>query len=233
MTEDLPAVGREAHDSLDAELYPDLVESGGLALAMRAAAGRQSIDLGPIHTQSGDGLFTTAELESTRGPVTISLGSEERFFSVTMSHEFQWAEGSTTDLDQVVAVIAGWQGGMGLRELSRRFPFVHPETLALAYEDGRHLEVQWAFVLGAPNLEIAMPVLRAAHANPRLRGLFPGTSHRAVVTFDRDYANRRAGTIQISLQPEGTLTVEDVDRPDSARTVAAVDEAIELAASYV
>lgn len=112
--------------ALGVRLYPDLVEPGGLAPALAAAAARHQLDLGQVTApDQGRARFTCAEVSCPQGVVCVGLGSQARYFMINLrvAGEVQ-AHGDATDLVQVAQVAAAWRVGATIAELTARFPFM-------------------------------------------------------------------------------------------------------------
>lgn len=218
---------------LPADLYPDVVEMGGLAPALRTAAGRAGVDLGDISAPPWPDPFTTVYLSSSRGSIGVVAEPSERRFDVGFSARgHNWAQGSTADLAEVVGAVHAWREGAKLRELAARFPFMRYDRMAQAYEDGKPVEVRWDDLLSDPELDAIRPLLRAAHAHPRLRPLFPSVSHLTLAWFLRGLPSQADGAVQVLLTPEGGYRV-NATWDQIERVAGSVDEAVELAASLL
>jgi hypothetical protein len=116
-------------DALNAETYPDLIEAGGLAAALRQVAHAEHLDLGEIKVQNewGRSAFTTARLTADRGAMAVLLGGDSHRFSISAGQPFRdpgWVSGSTPDLAEAARMLAAWRAGVKLRELTARFPFL-------------------------------------------------------------------------------------------------------------
>ncbi|MFE3142179.1 DUF6193 family natural product biosynthesis protein [Streptomyces scopuliridis] len=224
-------------DVLDGRLYPDLIQRGGLAPAMSRLAHEHGIVLGEIRTRpgrNGGGLFNAAEVDSDRGVISVLLGSEERRFSLSVFEEGvrEWAAGATGDLLDAVKVAEAWRNGTGLEELTGLFPFMTTTPLALAYESGDPVATQWDRLLGHDEYVRERPLLRRAHANSRLRPLFPVISH-GTLRLSLDSRDRTAEEIWISPLANGVFRVESTRRTEPKPEVGSMDDAIEVAASYL
>jgi len=217
---------------VDSSLYPDIVEKGGLAGALADAARADGIDLGRLTVPAGPDGYTNAVMDSDRGRIGVGIGADRRIFAVTISNGvFVWASGVTPDLREVVRMTHRWQAGATLRDLHGRFPFMTYSRLAQGYEDGNPVEVQWDQLLRSPDLTLIRPVLEAAHADERLRQLFPSVTHFTLARFELDHLDRRAGEVWIELTAGGY----DVGSPwvENPVRVAAVAEAIAAAVAQL
>jgi hypothetical protein len=223
----------QVSEVLDAGLYPDLVESGGLAPALRAGAADAHIDLGEIETEPLTGRFNSAAIGSGRGTIRILLGAEVRKFSISIGGDVHlWASGGTADLDAVVSTAEAWRGGVTLDELVARFPFMSTSALARGYERGDPVGVQWSLLLGDDGLAEVRELLRAVHSNDRLRKLMPYVSH-GTLRLANDPWDRAMGEVWISPLPSGTYRVLSTGSSESRKQVGSLEEALEPLLSYL
>jgi hypothetical protein len=217
---------------LDAALYPDVIELGGLPSALRTLAGRRGVDLGDVSAAPGYGPFDAARLNSDRGGIGVVLSPDERRFTVQMSGGgHPWAYGSTDDLTTVVEVAGAWRAGATLRELGARFPFMQYDRMAQAYEEGDQVAARWDHLLHDPDLDTVRPVLRAAHADARLRELFPSVSHLTLVRLV-DSVEAAGGEVRIRRSPRGTYLV-DASWDETPRDTGTTEEAVAAAVALL
>ncbi|MEU6426622.1 DUF6193 family natural product biosynthesis protein [Microbispora sp. NPDC046973] len=217
---------------VNGSLYPDLLRDGGLASAMRRLASRGRWDLGRIETDVGPARFVSATMSSDRGRIAILLGAEKRFFSIRISHlGHVWASGATDDLAAVTGVADAWRKGATLDELVHRFPFMHTNALALAFERGDPIPTQWDELLGHPELVHVRPLLNAAHSDERLRALFPYVSHGTLRLY-RDVRDTSLGELRLVPLPSGGFRVEATWN-DSTGEADSLPEAVRLARSFL
>jgi hypothetical protein len=157
--------------------YADIVERGGLRVAVLDLARENGIDLGV--TVAADATagepWNVAQFPSPRGTMRILLGHGVRRFSFTLdsNHTHVWASGSTGDLAEGVAMMAYWREGAKLAELAECFPFMEFRRLSQAYEDGNPVETQWDILTGDDTFLAYRPLLLALRADPELRLTFP------------------------------------------------------------
>ncbi|MCT9006697.1 DUF6193 family natural product biosynthesis protein [Streptomyces rhizosphaerihabitans] len=166
----------------DSALYPDVAAAGSLAAALAQCAAENGLDLGEVRSSLDRPSLIHAGVAS-RNPrldhFNVNLGSEERVFLVAA-----WGEGvnltcgSTEDLKALAKAAAAWYEGVPLAELHAAAPFLEVGTLAAAHERGPEHAVaeKWRGYL-EPGLSVDLDLIRAAYAEPRLRALFPFTSH--------------------------------------------------------
>ncbi|MFF3850603.1 DUF6193 family natural product biosynthesis protein [Streptomyces sp. NPDC002328] len=214
---------------LNGDLYPDLIRLGGLASAMSHTARTDSVDLGEIRTEPGrrgHGRFTAAALPADRGTVSVCLGADERWFSITIADDAHvWTTGGTDDLHQLVGVTDAWRRGATLRELHDRFPFMSCTAMAQAYEDGTPVVAQWERLLAHEEYVAERPLLRAAHAEPRLRTLFPVLSHGSLI-LSRDPYDRTSEEFRIIPRTDGGYRVGSTNPNGSEHEVTSLEEAL-------
>jgi hypothetical protein len=201
----------------DAECYPDLVESGTLAHALRRVAEECGVDLGEIRPgEQGSDVYRRARLEAGRGPIWVKTALHKRNFLISLTNSaggaggWGWPEGGTASLDEVVEVVAAWQGGIQLIPFGERFPFMRFSRMAVASERGTLVETAWDIVL-TENLEEEgyaryREMAVALHSDPRLRRLFPFFSH-VTLRLKLDPYNLETGGIYVDLQDDGRYSV--------------------------
>jgi hypothetical protein len=94
--------------------------------------------------------------------------------------------GSTQDFRAVVHAAVAWRNGLVLHEIQAAALFVKISEVAFAHERGPAdaVDLQWRQLqqrAEAEDPEQLLPLVRAAAAEPRLRQLFPFTSHWALL----------------------------------------------------
>jgi hypothetical protein len=214
------------------ELYPEIIQHGGLALALAEAAHHAGLDLGAITVPAGANGYANVLVPAGRGFVGVFLGAQERVFTVHITVESRpWATGGTTDLTEAVRVADFWRSGTTLRELHERFPFMTYTRLAEGYEAGNAVEVQWQELLEWDALELVRPLLVAARANDRLGRMFPTVTMFTLVRFAFDDTDH-VGVVRVRLVRDGRYQVES-SQEDSPRIVDTVEEAVAAAAELV
>jgi hypothetical protein len=166
-------------------LYPEVAAAGSLAAALSQCAAKHALDLGDVRSSSDGSSLTFAWVASSNPRLdgfSVNLGSVERVFIVAaVGRGVTLTRGSTDDLEQVAEAAAAWHDGVALVELQAAAPFLEVSALALAHERGPEYAVaeKWRVYLEEdPYVDLEM--MRAAYAEPRLRALFPYTSHRAL-----------------------------------------------------
>ncbi|MCX4550137.1 MULTISPECIES: DUF6193 family natural product biosynthesis protein [unclassified Streptomyces] len=215
---------------LDASLYPDLIQLGGLVPAMVHVAEMAEIDLPSIRpqSQSGRARFSTARLESTDCVVLILLGLDERWFSISIECDgHPWASGGTDDLMTAVRVANSRHEGASLSEIGRKFPFMHHSELAQAYESGDPVKTQWRLLLSDSDFHSSRPLLQEIHSNDQLRALFPFFSH-GVLRLAKDHSDRTAGEIWITPLPDSRYRIKLTNSDTADREAKSIQQTIEI-----
>lgn len=162
------------------ELYPDLIEQGGLANALQAALRKIGSSLSVSELDKSIRFIVYAHVESGERFSQIYIGSRTRMFSFDFwNRGVCLADGATPEILEVAGSIDKWiASGCSTGELASAFRFVHVKPTAAAYERGAEVEVRWREYLaslGDRFPELTAFVIAAA-AEPRLRQLFPFTS---------------------------------------------------------
>ncbi|MGW6284513.1 DUF6193 family natural product biosynthesis protein [Streptomyces sp. NPDC055107] len=173
----------------DPELYPDVAAAGSLRAALAQCAAENNLDVGEVHSPSDGSSLIRAEITSRNSRLdrfSVDLGSAERVFLIAAwGQGVNLTNGSTSDLAELAEAAAAWHSGITLAELRTAAPFLMVGPLALAHERGPEHAVaeKWRRYL-TPDLYEDLEMFHAAHAEPRLRVLFPFTSH-GVLVFSR------------------------------------------------
>ncbi|MFC7246117.1 DUF6193 family natural product biosynthesis protein [Catellatospora aurea] len=166
------------------ELYADVAAHGSLAAALQAVATASGVSVAVVADER-QSLFnaTIASAAPHRRPLGVSAGAAKRVWSVNgWSQGISTISGSTTDLAEVVKAALAWSDGATLREIQRAAPFVEVTARGEAAESGPEHVVtgEWEWLLRDAD-EADWPdyraLITAAHAEPRLRRLYPYTSH--------------------------------------------------------
>jgi Family of unknown function (DUF6193) len=179
------------------ELYTDLQAAGSLSAALGQVAAELGLDVGDIRPNRHHPLLFAdigGAPQSHRAPITITCAAPIRSFMIDgWSRGAHLISGGTTDLRELVRAAAMWRTGAALAEIRRACPWIEVSELAFAHERGPAdaVAVQWEHVraqmrepMGDQPFELGIRVADAAYAEPRLRRLFPYTSHW-VLCFSR------------------------------------------------
>jgi Family of unknown function (DUF6193) len=170
------------------ELYPDLVEQGGLADALQAALNKIGSSLSVSELDKSVPFVVHARIESGYRFSQIYIGAKTRMFSFDFwDRGVYLAHGATPEILEMTRSIDKWiASGSSTTELATAFRFVRVEPNATAYELGEEVEMRWRNYLAS--LSESFPELNAfvnaAAAEPKLRQLFPFTS-MSVFCFSR------------------------------------------------
>ena len=165
------------------KLYPDLIEKGGLVLALQSAF----VEIkSPVEVKEHNldlpfgGFPVYARVESNNRFSQVYIGSEQRMFSFDFwRNGVALGNGYTSSLIELAHVLHEWiETEINLTELSKKFPFVTTDEKAEYFEQGREVEWKWQecqryIPKSFPEL---VPFLNEASRNPVLRQLFPFTS---------------------------------------------------------
>lgn len=220
-------------DVINPGLYPEILEFGSLSSAMTVEANRSGLGLGRVCGQSetGPGLISTAQVDSSRGRVLVWLDESTRtFFVGIQERRFVWAEGATGDLAALVAASAAWRNGMLVGEFAERFSFMVLTRLAKAREAGDPISTQWDWLLNSDVFEEERPLVEATHADTRFHRLFPNLSH-GTLRLSTNLGVQGCREIHITPLGGGLYRVEDTVLPDSTSTVDSLTEAVVVAAA--
>ncbi|WP_238011395.1 DUF6193 family natural product biosynthesis protein [Dactylosporangium sp. AC04546] len=168
-----------------ADLYPDVAAMGSLAAALQAVAVDRGLSLGEVVVHQREPLRYASVLSTTplREPLEVGAGHIERRWSINGWGQGIWlVSGTTQDLVEVVRAAQGWRDGTSLHDIRRSVPFVELTQLAEAAEQGpaQVVAAQWQW-LRQDAEDASWPEYRAlveaAYAEPKLRQLYPYTSH--------------------------------------------------------
>ncbi|MFF3226012.1 DUF6193 family natural product biosynthesis protein [Nocardia suismassiliense] len=162
-------------------LYPEIAQAGSLRAAMQAEFDNVGYSLTASLTSSPGWWDCATRVGDDRRHVTTVLTSEVRWFTMEFwERGVMMAHGKTAELAASAAAINLWQTGSRLRELRAAFPFVRFGELAEAYEQGDPVETHWKSYRRTQVPYIDHDLIEAAYAQPRLRVLFPYTSHETL-----------------------------------------------------
>jgi hypothetical protein len=160
------------------ELYPDLIERGGLAKALQAAMRNVGSVLSVEEFDMPAPVF--ARVESGERLSQIYIAAKARMFVFDFwNRGVCLAHGITPDIDDTARAIDKWGASQcSTGELASAFRFVEVSSAAAVYERGEEVEMVWQEYLAAPSARFPglMAFIVAAAAEPKLRQLFPFTS---------------------------------------------------------
>ncbi|WP_435612096.1 DUF6193 family natural product biosynthesis protein [Streptomyces sp. bgisy159] len=217
------------------DLYPEIRDAGSLSSAMAEVADKVGLDLAGVCSQSegGSGVISTAQVDSSRGKILVWLDESTRTFFVGVQEgRFVWAEGATDDLAALVAASVAWRDGMSVGEFAENFPFMVLTRLAREREAGDPVRAQWDWLLNSEIFEDERPLVEAAHAEYRLRRLFPNLSH-GTLRLSANFGVQGSREIHIKPLDSGRYRVEDTSVPGSSFVAGGLMEAVVSAAEFL
>ncbi|WP_171114764.1 DUF6193 family natural product biosynthesis protein [Streptomyces sp. Z423-1] len=195
---------------MDSDFYPDVVEAGGLAAALERTAADLRVPL--VVVPSGAGTPDSVGIASTapgRLPLEVIARPDSRAFQlVGRAGDVDIATGATRELRDVIAAGAAWGAGTAVPQMREALPFLWFDPIAEAHERGPAAAVaaQWDLLrekaAGTPSFPEFGLLVEAAHAEARLRRLFPFTSHWTVA-FSSCTGRPYRDEIAIRPQPGG------------------------------
>ncbi|WP_433319542.1 DUF6193 family natural product biosynthesis protein [Micromonospora sp. CA-269861] len=173
------------------DLYPEVLAAGSLAASLDAVAADHGLSLGSVRALEWSSPLTWASVlsgSSVRDDLTVSASTDERRFRIEgWGQGIQLIAGTTGDLVEVVRAAHDWRAGMPLHGIRRSVPFVMLTRRGEVVEHGpaRVVAAEWQW-LRQRSEEIDQPhyqaLIEAAYNEPRLRQLYPYTSH-SVLNF--------------------------------------------------
>jgi hypothetical protein len=168
-----------------ADLYPDVATRGGLAAALETVAAERGLVLGEVERNERQPLYYASVSSATplRQSLGVAAGAVERCWVITGWGQGIWLiSGSTEDLVDVARAAQLWRQGVPLRDIRQAVPFVKLTRLAEAAEQGpaQVVAIQWQLLREAAEQAPwpeQLALIDAAYAEPKLRQLYPYTSH--------------------------------------------------------
>lgn len=161
-------------------LYPDLIEHGGLAGALRAAFTRIDSSMRVIELDGCISPVVCATVRWADREAQAFIAAKERLFMVEFwSRGVMLASGGTPDLESVAIAIDRWVGSNRTAgDMASAFDFVEARKDAWSYEQGMEVEERWrAYLKAVPRSIPGLgEVIASASERPALRQLFPFTS---------------------------------------------------------
>ncbi len=225
-----------------AVLYPDVAVHGSLAAALQAEAAAQGMSL-PLTVTSSDPL--------RHARITSVVPHRSSSFVTAWWHERKWSfsgssndrlmiSGSTNDIRVLPRVIRGWAEGASLDEISKTATF---DLLTGRFEvpDNNPADViasEWQCLLkdaGDADWPQYRALIESAHAEPKLRRLYPYTSHWALGFAEKpEGPNFTPPFVSIS-SPRGTgnYTIRERSNGPALHYVATASEAIAIAVDRI
>jgi hypothetical protein len=210
----------------DGDLYPDLAAAGSLAAALARTAERMGVNLDIRPARDGSRL-TCASIHTPRGHFGVNTGAVERWFITSLWWRgVELTRGHTKDLTAVVGAAETWASGASLADLCTAWPHLGLWEMAQAHErgPGDMVAVKWQRLRQHAALIVA-PLVEAAYAEPRLRMLYPFTSHHDLhfsrctgfpYSFDVPFIQHLPGGRYLVAGLRRGRVVGDADDPASA-----------------
>ncbi|MFJ7158842.1 DUF6193 family natural product biosynthesis protein [Streptomyces sp. NPDC101118] len=174
---------KDAGEEPDPGLYPELAaEDGSLVAALRATCHRLGVELpglGETYPPEGLSSHFAAALKTEFGDVRLELRPEHREVAVTISMPLVGVAGSgaTASLESAVRIAEAWRAGIPLADMTAQWGFLTVSPEALAHDQGKAVEYEWARVRALSPGLIDLDLVEAAYATPELRALFPMVAH--------------------------------------------------------
>jgi hypothetical protein len=167
------------------DLYPDLAAAGSLAAALEKVATELGLALGEAVRKDTSLIWAgIASTAANRQPLSINIGSVERWFLFSgWSQGVELIRGASKDLHEVAQIALAWRNGATLHEMRDVSAAVTFTELGEAHERGpaEAVAVKWRLLRDEMQEEIPFEAVRtlveAAFAEPKLRQLYPFTSH--------------------------------------------------------
>jgi hypothetical protein len=171
-------------NQIDKKLYPDLVEAGGLSIALSKALAASGSKL---KVTTVENFIPYARVADKSRSSQMYIAAQERLFIFDFwSQGVLYANGVCRKLNDAVQAIHFWiSEGPDLAKMEKKFKFFRPTDVGKAHEAGQAVEHQWQSLLQRwTERESGMfdpsvsprPLIEAAMKRPELRQLFPYTS---------------------------------------------------------
>ena len=181
--------------------YPDVVATGSLLAALQAEADRAGYGFTAELMNVPGWRCVAAQVTDGFRSTQVLMGQGERSFGVDCWAGGIWmAAGRTPDLPRAAGVAYSWLQAPRVRDLVTQWPFLRTWELAEAHERGEAIRVRWRHLreraAADPRLR---DLVEAAHEQPRLRALSPGTS-MLWLTFSRRAAPPISGDLPTVMQ---------------------------------
>ncbi|MEV6570497.1 DUF6193 family natural product biosynthesis protein [Streptomyces sp. NPDC051577] len=238
MTSNSADPSRRVPSPTEPDPYPDLTSAGSLAAALESVAAGLGLGWDPVLVSESDPLRSAGVASEVvdRETCWITLGSAERQFLLSgWCRGVRLISGSTPDLGDMALALEGWRKGATLREIHEAAPFVTVTELARAHEHGpaAAVAVGWRLLLeGLRQKEdlfsyarSTLRIAEAAYAEPKLRRLYPFTSHRSLhfttcvgIPYSRDVPHvdpLSDGRYRVHAPSRGAV-IGDADTPEAA-----------------
>lgn len=224
-----------------ADLYPDVAAHGSLAAALLAVAAEHGIVLGEVTANGRQPLQHAGVTSATplRQDLGVTAGAAERCWVITGWGQGIWLiGGSTKTLADVARAARLWRDGVPLRAIQHAVPFVTLPRLAEAAEQGtpQVLAVQWQSLREdaerAPWPE-QQELIAAAYAEPKLRQLYPYTSHWSLRFSTTTGFPFSPDVVCMELTRDGQFLVKTSFHGEALGQTTTAEEAVSLAVSHL
>lgn len=226
-----------------AVLYPEVAATGSLAAALRAAADRQGLSM-PVEVVEHSPLVEAVVPTTVphRQPLGVSAGRAKRRWSLRGCEPDQGMaliEGATADLDQIVKAAQAWRGGEPLTRIAEMAPFVEltGRFEVFGRDPAQMVESEWQHLLveaAGTDWPEYRALIDAAYNEPRLRRLYPFTSHWALrfSTRTRPHLSREIHVCIHHVQSKEYVVTRRYQGEEIGRTLTAED-AVSLAIQHL
>ncbi|MCX5415756.1 DUF6193 family natural product biosynthesis protein [Streptomyces sp. NBC_00059] len=224
-----------------AVLYPDVAAHGSLAAALQAAAADQGMSL-PLAVTPSDPLrhAMITSVVPHRHSSYISAWQHERNWTISgSSNNRLMISGNTKDIRALPQVIRGWAEGASLDEIRQAATF---DLLTGRFEvpDNNPTDViasEWEQLLKEADHSDwpqYQALIQSAHAEPKLRRLYPFTSHWALTFSNTPNYPFSPSFVSIgSPQGSGDYTIREWWNGPALHHVSTASEAIAIAVSRI
>ncbi|MEU7867379.1 DUF6193 family natural product biosynthesis protein [Dactylosporangium sp. NPDC049140] len=228
-----------------AVLYPDVAARGSLAAALQALGAEQGLTLAVTATES-DPLRHALVPSATPGREELVVGAWhfERRWSITGAGTGNGSgrsklliQGDTQDLGAVARAAQAWRDGVPLPEIDRMVSFVELTGRYEVPDDSpAHLVAsEWGYMLkDAQDADWPeyLALIKAAHAEPDLRQLYPYTSHWSL-RFSAPARPAFADPVCLEASRGGAYTVRAYWMGPVLAKVATAAEAVSIAVRHL
>jgi hypothetical protein len=218
------------------QLYADIAAHGSLGAALQAVASASGITLNVVANERQP-LHSAAVASATplRKSLGITAGAIERVWIIDGWSQGIWMiSGITTDLGEVAKAARAWSDGAPLRDIRLAASFVKPTRRGEAAELGpEHIVAgEWEWLLkdaDEANWPEYQALISAAYAEPKLRQLYPYTSHRMLRFSTTTGYPFSPDIVCLTASKESTFTVRENWMGSTIATVATAEEAVTIA----
>jgi hypothetical protein len=174
---------QELSSQINKDLYPDVVEAGGVPMALAKALA----DLpGALQVSTLENSTTYARVADGARSSQLSIALHERLFLFYFGSEgVGYGNGKSSILTEAAQAIHFWiTQKPSIAVMERRFEVFKSSEAGKAHETGQIVGYQWDSLLytwrqrerDSPYRWSPLPVIQAARKRPDLRQLFPFTS---------------------------------------------------------